>query len=148
VRCSSKNTWTCVVCVLFAACGGSDVPTGPDDDGDPGDPPAETPAFATDVNAIFVTRGCTAGNCHGGGAGGLMLSSTAATSYANLVGVTSAAEPPLLRVKASDAQNSYLVIKLEGRQSSGARMPLGGGALTTAEIATIRAWIDAGAAND
>lgn len=152
MRCSHRdvhNIWTFAVCLLLNACGGSDVPTGLDDNpDDPGGPPSEAPAFAADVNSIFVTRGCTAGSCHGGGAGGLTLSSTPATSYANLVGVSAMAEPTLLRVEAGDAQNSYLVIKLEGRQSSGGRMPLGGGALSTAEIAAIRAWIDAGAVND
>jgi hypothetical protein len=150
VRPSRRVLCLAAVCLTFAGCGGSDVSTGLDEDPeDPGgEMPTETPSFAADVNTLFVNRGCTAGNCHGGGAGDLSLTSTASTSYADLVGVASDAEPSFLRVEPGDAQNSYLVIKLEGRQSSGGRMPLGGAALSASEIATIRAWIEAGAAND
>ncbi len=108
-------------------------------------PPAQAPSFSDAVNGIFVQRGCTAGNCHGGGAGDLTLSATAATSYANLVNVPAKAEPDLLRVKPGDAVNSYLMIKLEGRQRSGAAMPIGGRSLDAAELQTIRDWIDRGA---
>jgi len=108
----------------------------------------QAPSFAEAVNPIFVSRGCTAGNCHGGGAGNMTLGATASTSYTSLVGVPAFAEPTLLRVKPGDAQASYLVIKLEGRQSSGARMPLGGAPLSAAEIKVIRDWIDLGAPNN
>jgi len=136
------------LCGLLAAvaCGGSDVPTGIEDPG--GGEPVQNPSFATDVNGIFIARGCTAGNCHGGGSGTLNLSSSAPGNYANLVGVTAAGEPAFQRVEPGDAQNSYLVIKLEGRQSSGGRMPIGRPALSAAEIGTIRNWIQAGAPNN
>ena len=133
--------------VAVAACGGSDVPTGIEEETG-GENEIENPSFATDVSTIFTARGCTAGNCHGGGAGDLILSADPATNYANLVGVQANGEPSFQLVEAGDAQNSYLVIKLEGRQSSGGRMPLGRAPLSTAEIQTIRNWIDAGAPNN
>ena len=106
------------------------------------------PSFADEVTPIFISRGCTAANCHGGGAGNLTLTGTSSTSYANLVNVAASAEPTLLRVKPNDAQNSYLIMKLENRQASGARMPIGRPALNTTEIGIIRRWIDLGAPNN
>lgn len=127
--------------VLVAACGGSDVGTGPDDGGGP---PA-SPSFATHVNPIFDAKGCTAGSCHGGGAGGLTLTGSASTNYSNLVSVQSS-DPLFLLVEPGDADNSYLVRKVEG--SAGARMPLGGSPLSSNQIQTIRNWIDSGALNN
>jgi hypothetical protein len=44
---------------------------------------------------------------------------------------------------------SYLVRKVEGTSGiSGERMPFGGPFLDAATIAQIRAWVEAGAAND
>ena len=110
--------------------------------------PIQAPSFSQAVNEIFVRTGCTSGNCHGGNAGNLTLTSSSATSYANLVNVPSSAEPSWLRVAPNDSFNSYLVMKLEGRQSSGARMPIGGRALSATDLATIKSWIDAGAPNN
>ena len=62
-----------LLCSFLAACGGSD-PVGPGGDtgGDIRTIKA-TPAFAADIVEIFIRRGCTAGSCHGGGAGSLTL---------------------------------------------------------------------------
>jgi hypothetical protein len=106
------------------------------------------PSFATVVNEIFVRRGCTAGNCHGNGAGGLTLSATPATSYASLVGVPSSDAASILRVAPGSATSSYLVMKLEGNQVSGARMPIGGAPLSAADLKAIKDWINAGAPNN
>jgi hypothetical protein len=52
-------------------------------------------------------------------------------------------------VKANDADNSYLIQKLEGAAGiSGARMPLGGPFLDQATIDQIKSWITSGAANN
>jgi len=110
--------------------------------------PAEAPSFSAVVNEIFVRRGCAANSCHGRGAGDLTLSTNSATSYAELVDVQATAEPTLIRVLPGDADNSYLVIKLEGRQSSGGRMPIGGAPLGAADLANIKNWINAGAPNN
>lgn len=135
---------------LAAACGGSDVPTGPDGGGGGGagggDPvPPASPSFSQDVNPIFVTKGCTAGSCHGGGRGDLTLTTSASVNYANLVNVQSS-DPAYLLVEPGDPQNSYLVMKVEGR--AGSRMPLTGTPLTANQIQTIRNWIASGAPND
>ena len=110
--------------------------------------PTQSPSFSQVVNEIFVRRGCTAGNCHGGGSGGMTLTSSAATNYANLVNVLATAEPTLLRVRPNDAFNSYLVMKLEGRQNSGATMPIGGQRLNATDLGNIKDWINAGAPNN
>ncbi len=69
-------------------------------------------------------------------------------TFANTVGVPSV-ESSLLRIAAGMPDDSYLVHKIQGTQGSvggsGARMPLTGCCLSTDQIATIRAWIAAGA---
>ena len=76
------------------------------------------------------------------------LSSVAAT-HAAIVGVASSESAPLLRVAAGDAENSYVVHKIEGRAGIvGSRMPLGGPFLSQADIDRVKAWINAGAANN
>jgi hypothetical protein len=142
--------------LFVAACGGSDSPTDPADGGDGGDGgSADTrtikanPSFANDVVEIFMRRTCTSAGCHGGGAGGLTLTSSAATSFANLVGVTSGNSGEVY-VIANDAVNSYLVKKLEGTQGSGNgnRMPSGGAVLDNIDITNIKNWINTGAGNN
>ncbi len=133
----------------MAACGGTDDPAGPGGN----DPPAreilDNPSFATNVAEIFNRRGCTAGNCHGGGQGGLTLGS-AAVSYASLVGVAAVGCANETRVIAGDAANSYLLKKLQGTQPGGcgARMPVGGAALDAIDIGNITNWINRGALNN
>jgi hypothetical protein len=48
----------------------------------------------------------------------------------------------------NDATNSHIVIKLEGRQTNGGRMPLGGTALHANTIQNIKNWINRGAKNN
>ena len=48
----------------------------------------------------------------------------------------------------NDAQNSYLVIKIEDRQTVGTRMPQGGNALDSIDVSNIRNWINQGAKNN
>jgi hypothetical protein len=75
---------------------------------------------------------------------GLDLSSIT-PSFLGLVGVSSLQDDALERVEAGDPDNSYLIQKLEGTASVGARMPLLGPALDQATIDTIRQWITDGA---
>lgn len=104
------------------------------------------PSFANDIQPIF-TSNCTTSACHGSAASaGLTL--LQGQSYASLVNVISSQEPPKKRVVPGDATNSYLVIKLEGRQTNGGRMPLGGSALHSNTIQNIKNWIDKGAKNN
>ncbi len=106
-------------------------------------PGIENPSFDQDIQPIF-SASCALSGCHNAGAaGGLDLRTD--RSYAQLVGITSSQDPTRERVDPGDAQNSYLVIKIEGRQSVGSRMPLGRSPLSAREIGTIRNWIGLGA---
>ena len=135
------------ILLVFAAACGSD-PTGPRNDNTDTRTIKESPSFATDVVEIFTRRGCTAGNCHGGGSGGLTLRSTAQTSFANLVNVASASEANEILVIPNDADNSYLVKRLENRQNVGTRMPRGLAALDNIDLTNIKNWINTGAPNN
>lgn len=65
-----------------------------------------------------------------------------------LVGIASSQNAGILRVAASDPNNSYLIQKLEGTAATGQQMPLGAAALPQSEIDTIRQWITDGAIDD
>ena len=98
----------------------------------------------SEIQTAVLTPTCT-GSCHVGGApsGGLNLE--AANSYVALVGITSNGDAGFMRVEAFDANNSYLVRKLEG--NAGGIMPPTG-MLPQADIDVIRTWIDNGAIDD
>ncbi|HEX9852980.1 MAG TPA: hypothetical protein VGA68_08190 [Woeseiaceae bacterium] len=104
------------------------------------------PTLASIQSNVF-TPICS--NCHSGPVGpnlpaGMDLSSTAA-SFASLVNVASLEQASILRVAPGDADSSYLIHKLEGTATVGARMPQGGPFLDQATIDALRAWIDQGA---
>ncbi len=139
-----------VAALTVSACGGGGSPTGPGDGGNGGNGNTRVikaaPSFANDIQEIFNRRGCTASSCHGSAqSAGLNL--RAGSSYANLVGVDATSESKV-RVIPGNADQSYLVIKLEGRQSVGARMPLGGAALDNIDLANIKNWINQNAVNN
>jgi methionine-rich copper-binding protein CopC len=84
--------------------------------------------------------------CHSGASApkGLMLD--AAHSYNLLVGVASTEVPSFDRVKASDPDSSYIILKLQGSAGIvGSQMPLGETPLSQATIDVIRQWITNGA---
>jgi hypothetical protein len=114
--------------------------------GNGGGTAVENPSFANDVQTIF-SNSCALATCHNVATAqaGLDLSNGAA--YANTVNVASTSEPNFNRVQPSDADNSYIVIKLEGRQNVGGRMPASG-SLSNAQIQTIKNWINQGAQNN
>jgi hypothetical protein len=136
----------------LSGCGGGDgSPSGPTPSNP--SPPTDTrtiqesPSFSTTVQEIFTRRSCNTAGCHGAArSAGLDLSTAAA--FASLVNVASTSEPAFLRVAPSDPDNSYLVIKLEGRQAVGSRMPLTGGPLDNIDLTNIRNWIAQGAQNN
>ena len=82
-----------------------------------------------------------------GAAASAGLNLQAGASYSNLVNVMATSEP-VVRVIPSDADGSYLVVKLESRQTVGASMPLGGQPLDQTDITNIRNWITQGANNN
>ncbi|MEE9208608.1 MAG: hypothetical protein V3U67_09635, partial [Gemmatimonadota bacterium] len=106
------------------------------------------PAFSADIQPIF-NQSCTTSNCHGNNpnSGNGFLDLRIGNAHGQLVNVAAIGESGT-RAIPGDAANSYLVIKLEGRQSGGASMPLAQPALDSEVIQTIRNWIDQGAADD
>ena len=139
--------------VFTAACGGEDAPTDPTGGGGGGGGGGGTPrvvkanpGFAADVQEIFDRIGCNASGCHGSAqSAGLDL--RPGNAYDNLVNVQAMSET-VLRVIPGDANGSYLVMKLEGRQSVGDRMPLTATALDNVDLSNIKNWIDTGAPNN
>jgi len=106
----------------------------------------EDPSFSQDIQPIF-TSSCALSNCHNASAqAGLVL--LQGQAYNNIVNVNSTQDPSKKRVNPEKANNSYLVIKIEGRQTIGERMPLGGAALSSTRIQNIKNWINRGAKNN
>ncbi len=141
------------ITVGFVGCGGGDNGTGPPNDNGNGNnnPPVRViltnPAFTANIQEIFGRRGCTASSCHGAALSGNM-DLRSGSSFASLVNVTAFGDAAFQRVVPNDAQNSYLVMKLEGRQTQGSRMPLDGSALDNIDLTNIRNWINTGAPNN
>lgn len=132
-----------LACAL-TACGGS---TGPDVM-DTTDPRVilQFPQFRADVMEIFRRNGCTDG-CHALGQGGLtLLDGDPGTSYDQLVNEPAHSEN-FLRVEPMDPDDSYVVIKIEGRNTVGSPMPPGG-ELDLIDLTNLRTWISNGAPNN
>ncbi len=132
--------------VLTVPACGADTTSPP---GSSGDPPGD-PTFAAAVQPI-LTRSCAFSGCHAGATPQEGMDLSVGRAYGSLVGVASTQVPRLFRIAAGNPDSSYVVLKLEGAAGSvggvGTRMPLGG-ELTSAELATIRAWVSAGAADN
>jgi hypothetical protein len=127
------------------SCGGGE-PTGPSDGFDP--PVArmvmEHPTFAI-VQELVERNGCTGASCHLSGQGELYLGYGPQVDYGNLVNVPAHGEPEFLRVDPGSPDLSYIVIKVEGRQSFGDAMPIGGPPIDSIDLANLRNWITVGA---
>ena len=110
------------------------------------------PTLNSIQNEVFEVS-CNFEGCHAtsaeGSAGNLTLESN--TAYAQLVGVEAsqgeAAAMGLVRVVPGSADESFLVIKLEGEfeDSLGDPMPQFSSSLEQSQIDAIREWIDKGA---
>ena len=139
------------VAVALSACGGGG--TGLDDDGGGGGGGGgggrvivADPAFGAVIQEIFNRRGCAAGNCHGSAlSAGLDLRS--GSSHANLVNIQ-ANQVSYARVIPGNANGSYLIVKVEGRQTFGDRMPQGTAALDNIDLTNLKNWINQGAKNN
>ncbi|MEZ4647901.1 MAG: hypothetical protein R3E97_03795 [Candidatus Eisenbacteria bacterium] len=112
--------------------------------GDSGGPfdPNVTPTFSQIQSEILTPR-CVNSGCHPGG--GAPMSLAAGSAYGNMVGVASAYG--MDRVTPGSPFSSVLYLKVIGDSETGQRMPPSG-SLTADQIEMIRAWIEAGAAND
>ena len=124
--------------------------------------PQEKVSFVTHVRPILAgSASCTASGCHGGSAISANLNlEKIFDPVLGAVGVSSCEASPLLRIAPFDSSGSYLIKKLEGAQASatcvscagwttgpscGSIMPLGTMGLSSADIKTLRDWIDQGA---
>jgi len=104
------------------------------------------PSFANVVQEIFNRKGCTASPCHGSSQQeGLDLRS--GSSYANLVNVA-ASQTAGTRVIPGNANGSYIIVKVEGRQTVGTRMPQTGSNLDNIDLTNLKNWINQGAKNN
>ena len=137
--------------LVLAACGGEGSPTQPDGGegnggGGGGRPPSikAEPSFSTDIQEIFDRRSCNADGCHGPyRAAGLDLRAGAA--FGSLVNKWAQSESGFIRVVPNNAQDSYLVIALEGRRTLGPMPPGGSFPVDSIDLGNIRNWIDQGA---
>ena len=122
-----------------------------------GPSPNLEPTFASVQHEIFEARdaagraACT--ECHsdvGGRTPSAGLNLRHEVAYASLVGVASRNKTGAVRVIPGDADNSYIVQKLEGRPGIvGERMPRTGGPyLTEGQMTILKRWIATGANND
>ena len=133
-----------VICAMMIGCSSDDSPTS--SGGTTGRTIKSNPAFATDIQEIFDRRGCSASNCHGA-AKASSLDLRIGASHSQLVG-KAVSQTSGTRVIINNAQDSYLVMKIEGRQTIGLKMPITGPMLDSIDIQNIRNWIDTGAPNN
>lgn len=91
--------------------------------------------------------GLICSDCHNPNGPGPMPLDTEQNTYDNLVNVQSFEVPPLLRVNPGDAENSYLIWKIEGRSSIvfDPMPPPPQPRLSQEQIDAIAAWIAKGA---
>lgn len=104
-------------------------------------------SHAVDIQPIW-DAGCVEG-CHEPGGTAASVLDLSGNAYAAIVDINSGQAQLLKLVEPGNSAESYLVAKLEGNQNlvggTGLDMPSGSDPLDAATIATIKAWIDAGA---
>jgi hypothetical protein len=126
--------------VLTACSGGKDS----------GDAAEALDPTLTNVQAQIFDGSCAFSSCHSGANGSGQLDLTAGNAYASLVNVESSAAAGEIRVIPGDSANSYVVKKCTlGATFTGDLMPQGTTeGLDADRLDLLKAWIDAGAADD
>jgi hypothetical protein len=108
------------------------------------EPPTDAAQQAREdaVKNLFRTKGCF--GCHGSGLGGTLHMQDNPNWKDSIVRVVSDRGSPLPRVEPGHAANSFLVKALDPLGGIGSPFPMPpiGTALTSAELAMVRAWID------
>ena len=97
------------------------------------------------IQANIFTPSCATSGCHSGSAPAEGLLLTSENSFNNLVNVVSNEVPNLNRVEPGNADDSYLIRKVEGTASVGLQMPRNRPALSIAKIQAMSDWISNGA---
>lgn len=133
----------CCAAAIASGCAGDGE--GLDENGRPLGQGEQTlqPTFSSIQTNVF-TPICAP--CHAGAAAPLGFRLDEGAAYAMLVNAPSVEAPSVLRVAPGNPDASYLVQKIEGTATVGARMPLNGPPLPAETIAVIRQWIADGAA--
>lgn len=101
------------------------------------------PSFANEIQPIFNSN-CAISGCHSNASKSANLSLASGEAYDNLVNVNSTQNSSKKRVVPGDAENSYLVIKIEANQPGISKMPPSG-SLSSNQIQLIKNWINKGA---
>ncbi len=111
-------------------------------------PAGNAPTLLADVQPI-LSLNCASAGCHGGTAPQQNLTLGTGLSRNATVNVASQQLPAMSLITPGQTASSYLIHKINGTHlgagGSGDRMPPGGGSLATADIDTIRRWVEAGA---
>jgi len=108
------------------------------------------PQFRRDVLPI-VERRCAIGGCHSVASRQAQLVLVADSAFEAIIDQPSRIVVGEVLVRPGDAANSWLAILISDdvvRRKGVARMPLGSGALTPNQVATILNWINRGAPDD
>lgn len=150
------RSWIAIVTLVLAGCGAG-TGEGLDQNGRPAGgasggagghfaPPVAglEPTLAS-IQANVLSVNCAVPGCHGGAAAQQGLRMDPGFSYGNLIGVPSPRDPNLIRVIPDEPDSSFIIQKLEGKQTLGDQMPQGGPYLPQSTIDVIRQWIAIGA---
>ena len=108
------------------------------------------PSFTKDVMPAFETS-CTQTACHGSKESNLniYIPPDPAVAYPELL--KTSPTTGMKFIAPGDPDHSYVVIKIEGKQTMGTAMPppdTGLPPISSTALASLRAWITAGAKND
>lgn len=107
---------------------------------------APDPNSLSQIQQDIFTPDCTGSGCHSGGTPGAGLLLTQNRSYGNLVNAFSTESATgALRVVPGDADNSYLVQRMEGTTAASNQRHPEGDPPSNADISRIRTWITEGA---
>jgi hypothetical protein len=132
-----------IITSFLSACTGGDGSGLP-----PAAPPGGFGPNFSEIQANIFVPNCATTGCHLGAGAPQGLRLDDANSYGMLVGVPSSQSGSKLRVAPGDADNSYLIQKLEGTASVGAQMPLNAPPIEQVSIDVIRQWVTDGAIDD
>jgi len=133
-----------IMAVGFAACSkSSNNVTGPQSG-----PDTTNVSFSNQVQPIF-TSNCALSGCHAGASAIYGQDLSAGHAYSSTVNVPSYENSKIMRIKPYQPDSSYLYLKITGASGiSGVRMPYQRSPLDSADILTIKAWINQGAKNN
>jgi hypothetical protein len=137
--------------VFFVGCGGDGSSLGPDGtpeengNGDNGNGNGAEKVTLAELSTEIFTPKCAFAGCHGGAnpAGGMSLA--ADVIAADIVDVAATANAAFKRIDPGNPDDSYIVMKIEGRGITGRQMPPNATPLSAEEIEKIRSWIADGA---